>query len=125
MSRESLARREFGRRLAAGTMAVAVGRAAVADDPAPPKPPAPPAPGNAPDPDDAPGDGPPFGPPPPAVLLVEFIHQKYPHEKLTVDELEKIEKDVQAQLFRGNALAKYPFRNSDEPATVFSAYRAE
>lgn len=109
MSNEPLPRREFGRLLAAGMAGLATGAAANADDPAPPA-----------------GDAaPPFGPPPPHVLFVELVRQLYPDDRLTVEILESIERDVRGQLFRGKMLANHPFENSDEPATIFAAYRAD
>ena len=56
-------------------------------------------------------------------LLLEIVRQRYPHENLTEDVLEAIRRDLRGVVARGELLRRYPLKNSDEPAFVFSAYR--
>lgn len=62
---------------------------------------------------------------PPQVLLTLALLARYPHEKLDDDVLPKIEQEINVGLYRGRRLAAFPLTNGDEPAFVFSAFRAD
>ncbi|GAB4134782.1 MAG: hypothetical protein Tsb009_00180 [Planctomycetaceae bacterium] len=59
----------------------------------------------------------------PADLLLSVVKQQYPHENLTDEVLAKIRSDIRYQLRMSRTLSKFPLKNADEPAFVFSAYR--
>lgn len=60
----------------------------------------------------------------PAELLLDLVKQKYP-EHLEEEQLALIRKDIESILSRSKALSSFPLVNADEPAFVFSAYRAD
>lgn len=64
-------------------------------------------------------------PPHPAELIVEVIRRQYADERLTPGVLKEIEGDVRADLLRSRGLSAFPLKNSDEPAFVFAAWRAD
>jgi hypothetical protein len=63
-------------------------------------------------------------PPPPEVLLLTYLVRRYPNERLDEVAIQGIFRDIRGDVARGRALAEFPLRNSDEPAFVYSAYRA-
>jgi hypothetical protein len=63
-------------------------------------------------------------PPPPEVLLLTYLVRRYPNDQLDEVAIQGIFRDIRGDVARGRALAEFPLRNSDEPAFVYSAYRA-
>lgn len=120
MTDHSVNRRQFARRLAVGTAAVglSVDSPIEAEGMQPARVPADEADKKTPADSDK--------PPPPGLLLLEIVRQKYPDRHLEDEEiLAGVYKELRGDLARGERLAKFPLKNSDEPATVFSAWRAE
>lgn len=70
-------------------------------------------------------DPPPPRPPTAAELILTGIVQQYPSEHYTDEVIEGIFGDVRSDLARGRELSKFPLQNSDEPASVFAAYRSD
>lgn len=62
--------------------------------------------------------------PPPEALLLFALLQQYPSDHYNEDNVQAIARDVAGDLARGRQLRAYPLQNSDEPATVFRAFRA-
>ncbi len=62
--------------------------------------------------------------PPPEVLLLTYLVRRYPNDHLDEVAIQGIFRDIRGDVARGRALAEFPLRNSDEPASVYSAYRA-
>jgi hypothetical protein len=106
MINESLNRREFARRFAAGAaipfIAGATGDAAEA----------------AQKPDDA-------KPPSPVERMLELIRQQYPDPRLDEVGIAEIREELEAQVARSTRLSTFPLTNADEPGFVFRAFRAE
>ncbi|MDB5348472.1 MAG: hypothetical protein JWP89_6849 [Schlesneria sp.] len=61
---------------------------------------------------------------PPEVLLLTYLVRRYPSDHLDEVAIQGIFRDIRGDVARGRALAEFPLRNSDEPAFVYSAYRA-
>ncbi|HEY4262661.1 MAG TPA: hypothetical protein VGM98_21045 [Schlesneria sp.] len=109
-------RRDFARQivLGAGLSAVPLTAAPAASSDVPPAP-------------KLPEDPAPIGaeaPPPPEVLLLTYLVRRYPNEHFDDVAIQGIFRDIRGDVARGRALAEFPLKNSDEPAFVYSAYRA-
>lgn len=63
-------------------------------------------------------------PPVPTDLILELIQHRYPHE-LTDEQRAEIRREIEQFQTRSRLLSAFPLVNSDEPASVFSAWRAE
>lgn len=114
MSPESVNRREFAKRLAAGAavapLAGCLSQDAVAgkqQEPQQPEQPKPPADQQI----------------PPERLLLEVVRKRYPDKRLTLDVLASIQNDIRGDLARSKVLSSFPLNNWDEPRFVFAAYR--
>jgi hypothetical protein len=62
--------------------------------------------------------------PPPELLLMTYLVRQYPNDHFDDVAIQGIFRDIRGDIARGRALAEFPLRNSDEPAFVYSAYRA-
>jgi len=64
-------------------------------------------------------------PPPPAVLLLETIRQRYPDKRLDgQDVLQGIYDELRGDLARSRRLSGFPLKNADEPGFLFAAVRS-
>jgi hypothetical protein len=107
MTDESLSRREFAGRIAAGAavpLVAAGARAAAAE-----------APQKADDPK----------PPSPVERMLELIRHQYPDARLDDAGIAEIREELEAQVARSARLSAFPLTNADEPGFVFKAYRGE
>ena len=118
-------RRGFARQLAAGTGCLTAGLAGTSAvgaevPPAPDLPETPAAkPGENPArPDDATPET-----PPPEVLLLTYLVRSHPSDHLDEQAIQGIFRDIRGDLARGQLLAEFPLKNSDEPAFAFRAFR--
>lgn len=57
--------------------------------------------------------------------LLDVIRQRYPDRRLRGGVLQAVRNDLRGDLRRGTTLRRFPLQNSDEPAFVFAAYRAD
>jgi hypothetical protein len=115
-------RRQFARQLAIGTGCVTAGLAAMGTLGAQ----IPPAPKLPEDSDPAPVPGqPPEAPeaPPAELVLLTYLIQRYPSDRFDDEALRGIFRDIQGDQARGELLAKFALKNSDEPAFVFNPFR--
>ena len=106
----SVNRRTFAKHLAAGAIASAPAAALSAGEPVD---------DNKPEPT---GAGP--NPPAPADLLLELIKRHYP-TNLDDAKLAQIRGQIEHHMARSKVLSTFPLTNADEPAPVFTAWRAE
>lgn len=60
-----------------------------------------------------------------ADLVLAVVKHHYPDERLDEKVLDAIRGDIQGDLARSRVLSSFPLKNSDEPAFVFAAYRAD
>jgi hypothetical protein len=67
----------------------------------------------------------PANPPPPEDLLLAALVQMYPSDKLTPERLEGIRQVLRRNRQQARVLRTVPLLNSDEPTTVFRAFRAD
>jgi propanediol dehydratase small subunit len=58
-------------------------------------------------------------------LYLDVLRNRFPHEKLTPENLELLRADIAGDLGRSRPLDKFPLKNSDEPGFVFAAWRQE
>ena len=96
--KESLVRRDFARQLAAvaaASAAVVGGAVVVADDPKPPA---------------------------PADQLLSILQARFP-DRLNDAQWKEVRGKIEGQLRAADELRKLALNNSDEPATVFAAFR--
>ncbi|MEX0702023.1 MAG: hypothetical protein WD069_08000 [Planctomycetales bacterium] len=118
MSSGCLDRREFARRIAAGLAGMPlIAESATAQQPPPASPPREPA-----------RDGDRerrADPPDEAKLLLAVVRRRYADERLDGAVLAGIEGELRQHLRQGELLARAGLTNSDEPAFVFAAYRAD
>jgi hypothetical protein len=56
-------------------------------------------------------------------LLLNWLIQRYPSDDYDEVALQGIYRDLRGDLARGRILSQFPLQNSDEPATIFRAYR--
>jgi hypothetical protein len=118
-------RRNFARQLAAGTgclAALAAQTANAADVPPAPSLPQDPAAKPAPAPAPAPAVERPEIPPAEILLLTHLV-RAYPSEHFDDAAIQGILRDIRGDLARGEMLAEFALKNSDEPAFQFRAYR--
>ncbi len=117
-SSQPVNRREFARRVAAGTAVVGLAGGESSANPQPTDPPAKPS--------DKPADKTEPEAPPPAALLLEVIRQRYPDKRLDDEKvLAAIYAELRSHLARSRRLSQSALDNSDEPGFVFSAYRSD
>jgi hypothetical protein len=64
-------------------------------------------------------------PPSPVDALLDLIRQKYPDARLDDAGIAEIREELEAQLARSARLSAFPLTNADEPGFVFRAYRRE
>ena len=118
-------RRRFTRQLAAGTscLTAALTAAAAIGAETPPAPDLPEDPRAARNDKPAPPD--PASPeaPPPEVMLLTYLVRTYPSDHFDEPAVQGIFRDIRGDLARGQLLAEFPLKNSDEPAFAFGAYR--
>ncbi len=118
-------RRRFTRQLAAGTSCLTAGLAAASAVGAE----TPPAPALPEDPratrSDKPAPPDPASPesPPPEAMLLTYLVRTYPSDHFDEPTIQGIFRDIRGDLARGQLLAEFPLKNSDEPAFAFLAYR--
>lgn len=120
--RRQVDRRQFARQLAAGTGCVTASLAAMGTLAAQ----VPPAPKLPEDSEPVPGPAqPPEAPqtPPAELLLLTYLVQRYPSDRFDDEALRGIFRDIQGDQARGELLAKFALKNSDEPAFVFDPFR--
>jgi hypothetical protein len=120
MPDRSVSRREFTQQLTAGTsLALVSWTAAAGQEPAGP-------PVKPPQKQDARTEPSPELPPPePEEYLLAALIQQYPGEHLTPEMLAGIRADLRRNRRQGELLRTVALGNSDEPATVFRAWRKE
>ncbi|MBQ16948.1 MAG: hypothetical protein CMJ65_07470 [Planctomycetaceae bacterium] len=112
-------RREFARRVAAGTAVVGLAGSESSSAPRPTDKPKTPGSKKPAKPAAEPE------PPPPPALLLEMIRQRYPDKRLDDDQiLAAIYGELRSHLARSRRLSQSPLENSDEPGFVFSAFRS-
>lgn len=58
-------------------------------------------------------------------LYLDVLRNRFPHEKLTPENLDLLRADIAGDLGRSRPLDKFPLKNSDEPGFVFAAWRQE
>ena len=58
-------------------------------------------------------------------LYLDVLRHRFPHEKLTPENLDLLRADIAGDLGRSRTLDKFPLKNSDEPGFVFSAWRQD
>ena len=119
----TISRRDFARNLAAtalaaGAVSGTVASVAAAGDPkrdqaAAPQTPAAPAARDA-------GADDPLAPEEHLLAVIQYL---YPDQELTPQRLDAIKGRLGSYLRRSQVLSSYPLSNSDEPTTVFAAYR--
>ncbi len=125
---QSFNRREFGRHLALGTLAVStmesVPASATADEAKPAEANRPAVTAQKPSPDSSPGRE---TKPADDVtdLLVRIIAADYPDPRLTDNILDSIREEVDFDRYRGQVIREFPLENSDHPAYRFAAYRKD
>ena len=120
MADRSVTRREFGQQLTAGTsLAMGSWAATAGQEPAAP-------PEKPPQKQDGPVE-PKVDVPPPELedLLLAALLQQYPREHLTPEMLAGIRSGLRRNRQQGELLRTVAMDNSDEPATVFRAWRKE
>lgn len=111
MTDRFVTRRSFARQLAAGTALAAGSWAATGDDDRPA--------------DDSPNPAPALPPPEPEDFLLGALLAQYPAEHLTPEMLAGIRADLGNHRRQAAQLRSVALDNSDEPATVFRAWREE
>jgi len=110
---DALDRRQFGRAVSAGLVGTFAASASAADDP--------PADATRPE---IPPTAPANDKPPPELLLLGYLASLLPPERLTDDVLRGVIRDLRGDRLRGEILAAFPLRNSDEPGVLFAPFRA-
>lgn len=111
-------RRQFAQRLILGG-GLTVGAASIAGLAAEPSPPIPPAPKL---PVDIGAEAP--AAPPPEILLLNYLLRTYPSDHYDEPTVAGIFRDIRGDVARGELLRQFPLKNSDEPAFVFTPFRA-
>ncbi|HJT36308.1 MAG TPA: hypothetical protein VJ783_30075 [Pirellulales bacterium] len=109
---ESLDRRSFTKRIVGGAVAAPIAASAITDNLDAAEPVQQPASNSAPPPQRE------------EDLYLALVKQLDPN-RLQPEHLKKIRDDIVAQLARSKRLSGFPLTNADEPAPVFSAWRAE
>lgn len=109
---DSIDRRSFAKRIVGGAVVAPIAASAITD------------PVNAAEPEQQPASN--STPPPQREedLYLALVKQLDPN-RLQPEHLKKIRDDIAAQLVRSKRLSNFPLANADEPAPVFSAWRAE
>ena len=121
-------RRKFTRQLATGTscLTAVLATASAVGAETPPAPALPEDPRAARNDKPAPPDpAPPVSPeaPPPEVMLLTYLVRAYPSDHFDEPAVQGIFRDIRGDLARGQLLADFALKNSDEPAFAFHAYR--
>ena len=113
-------RRRFTQKLAAGTGCLTAGLtvASAVGAETPPAPSLPEAPAAKSNHEPAPAEA-----PPPEVMLLTYLVRTYPSDHFDEQAVQGIFRDIRGDLARGQLLAEFPLKNSDEPAFAFRAYR--
>ena len=105
-------RRDFAKRLSTGAVAASLARSAILID------------AHAAEPAAKTDDSKNPGPPTPEDLYLALVRQIDP-EHLRPEHLAGIRGDIASYLARSKRLSSFPLTNADEPAPVYSAWRAE
>jgi hypothetical protein len=116
-------RRRFTRQLAvgAGSLTAVFSGTSAAIAETPPAPSLPENPPVAPLEKPAPSGTVPPEPPPPEVMLLTYLVRAHPSDHFDDAAVQGIFRDIRGDLARGQLLAEFPLKNSDEPAFAFRA----
>jgi len=58
-------------------------------------------------------------------LLMDLVKQRYPVDELTDEELDAVRSRLSGKIARSQQLSEFALENSQEPAFVYPAFRAE
>jgi len=57
------------------------------------------------------------------VILLTYLTRRHPSDHYDEAAVQGIFRDIRGDVARGKQLSEFPLKNSDEPASVFTAYR--